>query len=65
MHCLVTDSDVLNYGSFEEWADNFGYEEDSRKAEAVYKSCLEIAVKLQSGLGAVNLEILREAMQDM
>ena len=65
LHCLVTDADVLNYGSYEDWAGSFGYDKDSRKGEAIYKQSLDIGLKLQSGLGAVNLELLREAMQDM
>ena len=61
---LVTDSDVLEHSSFEEWASNFGYETDSRKAESIYRACLEIALKLKAGIGNDGLEQLRLAFQD-
>lgn len=64
IYSLVTDSDVLNYSTFEDWASEFGYDPDSRKGEAMYRVCLEIALKLQNGIGAANLEKLREASQD-
>lgn len=57
---LLTDSDVLNYSGFEEWASSFGYDPDSRKAESIYRACLEIAVKLRNGLGEA---VLTEAME--
>ena len=61
---LVSDSDVLDCSKFEEWASNLGYDTDSRSAEAIYRSCLEIALKLRNGLGDTNLQRLREAFQD-
>ena len=48
VYSLVMDSDVIDYPSFEEWASNFGYETDSRKAEAIYRACLDIALKLRA-----------------
>jgi hypothetical protein len=35
VHSLVFDADVLNCATFEEWADDFGYDSDSRKAESI------------------------------
>lgn len=64
IHSLVLDSDVLDYGSFEEWASEFGYDADSRKAEPIYRACLEIALKLRNALGDDGLRQLREAAQD-
>ena len=64
MYSLVMDSDVIDYPSFEEWASNFGYETDSRKAEAIYRACLDIALKLRAALGDDGLAKLREAFQD-
>lgn len=63
-YSLSLDSEVLDYATFEEWADNFGYEADSRSAERIYRACLEIALKLRAGLGDVGLATLREAAQD-
>lgn len=64
MHCLIMDSDVLDAGGFESWASDFGYDTDSRKAESIYKACLEIALKLRAGLGESIMAELREAGQD-
>lgn len=61
IYSLVRDSDVLDYGTFEDWASEFGYDSDSRKAESIYRSCLEIALKLRNGIGETNLSALREA----
>lgn len=58
---LAQDSDVLDYGSFEDWADTFGYDTDSRSAESTYRACLEIALKLRNAIGESGLESLRQA----
>lgn len=64
IYSLVQDSDVLDYRGFEDWADNFGYDSDSRKAESIYRACLEIALQLRNGIGETNLAALRAAAQD-
>ena len=61
---LTTDSDVIDYATYEEWACEFGYDPDSRKGEATYRACLEIALKLRAGIGEDGLRQLREACQD-
>lgn len=63
LYGLVLDSDADEY-SFEAWADNLGYDTDSRKAESVYNACREIGQKLRLMLGAENLAKLRELFQD-
>ena len=51
LDCLISDSrGVLNEG-FEDWADNYGYDSDSRKAEKTYLVCREQAEKLEVFLG--------------
>lgn len=62
--CLISDADVLNYGSFEDWAWCFGYDPDSRKAEKIYQECLKHALALKGALGYVAMEKLQEAFQD-
>lgn len=37
----------IDYYSFKEFWDNFGYDEDSKKAEKIYFSCLEYYNKIQ------------------
>jgi hypothetical protein len=64
VHCLVLDADVLNYATFEEWAENFGYDTDSRKAESIYRTCLETAIKLRARLGEDVLTELQTASQE-
>lgn len=52
LHCLISDTtSVDNARSFEEWANNFGYDTDSRKAEAIFRSCGEMAVEVHEFLG--------------
>ena len=63
MYCLVMDADVLEYRNFEDWASCMGYDEDSRKGEAIYRACLEIALALRSALGDAKLTELREDFQ--
>lgn len=64
VHSLIMDASVLDSGGFEDWAAELGYDTDSRKAESIYRECLEIALKLRAGLGEAVLSKLREAAQD-
>ncbi len=53
LDCLASDANGLdNAGSFEEWANEFGYDTDSRKAERAYHAIERQASALQSLLGA-------------
>lgn len=62
--CLCSDASAIDYPSFEDWARTHGYDPDSRKAENIYRACLEIALKLRNSLGerlfAQVCEIVRE-----
>ena len=64
INSLVMDASVLNSSSFEDWADEFGYDRDSRKAETIYRACLDIALKLRNAIGEAGLEKLQQASQD-
>jgi len=64
IYSLVTDSEAMSYGYFESWADAYGYDSDSRKAESIYRACLDNALKLHATLGAPTMDLLREAFQD-
>lgn len=64
LHSLVMDSTALGYADFETWAEEYGYDTDSRKAESVYKQCLEIGLKLRAMFGDKKLSELRELFQD-
>lgn len=62
--CFVLDSNVLDYATFEEWAGEYGYDPDSRKGEAIYRACMETALRMRAGLGEAVMADLREAAQD-
>ena len=64
LYSLAMDSSVLDAGGFESWAADYGFDSDSRSAEAIYKACLEIALKLRAGIGEAGLAALAEASQD-
>lgn len=57
---LMMESDVLDFGGFEDWASNFAFDPDSRSAETIYRACLEIGLKLRMALGDTNLAKLRK-----
>lgn len=48
MYSLLNDASGISYNdTFEEWADEIGYDTDSRKAEKIYNACKEIAKQLE------------------
>ena len=52
LDCLASDaSGVDNAQSFEAWASEYGYDTDSRKAEATYRACEKQAQELKALLG--------------
>lgn len=52
LDCLASDSaSIENARSFEDWANEYGYNTDSRKAEKIFKACERQAEKLKSFLG--------------
>jgi hypothetical protein len=63
VYSLLTDGDV-NGRSFEEWASDFGYDTDSRKAEQSYRACLAIESSWRKAFSAADLELLRALFQD-
>lgn len=64
LYSLISDSDVLNHSAFEDWAGELGFDADSRKAESIYRACLEIALKLRAALGDDGVTRLAEIFQD-
>lgn len=50
LESLASDVSALHM-PFDEWAAEFGYDEDSRKAERLYHKCRELAAKLREFLG--------------
>lgn len=64
LYSLIMDASVLDSPTYEDWAGEFGYDVDSRKGEAAYRACMEIALKLRAMIGNDNLEQLRDLYQD-
>lgn len=63
LQSLALDSRVLDEGTFEQWAESLGYSSDSRKAEAIWKACVEIATQLRGALGNAALAELQLAAE--
>lgn len=59
LDCLALDASVLEAGCFEDWASEYGYDLDSRKAEATYQECVTIARKMRELFGHKALAELR------
>lgn len=52
LNCIISDAaGIENAQGFEDWASEYGYDEDSRKAERIYKACQREARKLSQFLG--------------
>ena len=64
MYSLTMDAEVLDCSTFEEWASDCGYDEDSRKAEAIYKACQDNAKQFAAMFGRSEREQLQELFQD-
>ena len=65
LQCLVNDSNVKDYVSFEEWAPEFGYDPDSRKAEKVYNECKKITGEFLKIIGGVDkIDYLQEVLSE-
>lgn len=58
--CLLQDGEGTEWESFESWADNYGYDTDSRKAEEVYRACQEAGRALAGMFSPAERERLRE-----
>jgi len=53
LSCLASDSaSIEQANTFEEWAADLGYSDDSRQAERTYNICLKQAAKLKTFLGS-------------
>lgn len=66
MYSLLFDGSAFFDGeSFDSWCSNFGYDTDSRKAEATWKACVETGMALRRSLSAEEVRELQEASQDM
>jgi hypothetical protein len=51
LSCVAMDSQAVNGRTFEDWASDYGYDTDSRRAEKTYKTVIEQSERLKSFLG--------------
>ncbi len=65
LHSLLSDAEALDFGTFEEWARELGFDADSRAAETTYKACLSIGLQFRAMIGGAAIRALREALADM
>lgn len=63
LYCIVLDSEACDY-SFKDWCENFGYDEDSRKALKIYLQCQENGEKLRKIFKNETLEQIKSLLQD-
>jgi hypothetical protein len=63
MYSLLMDAEAYQY-TFENWAADLGYDPDSRKAETLYRACLETGRSLAGVFTAQELDTLRDLFQD-
>lgn len=61
LYSLVMDSAAIDHPTFESWADDYGYDTDSRSDEAIWRACVAIALQLRQ---MIDLDAAREAFQD-
>jgi hypothetical protein len=65
LDCLASDAASFdNAQSFEDWASDYGYDTDSRKAERTYLAVQKGAVKLRKFLGDSAYETLMTAERE-
>ena len=64
LQCLALDSGVFNYNCFEDWADDLGYDTDSRKAERIYQECVAGGKKLKALFGITRFNELLECEEE-
>jgi len=52
LESLQVDCRAADHDTFEDFADEFGYDSDSRKAEAIYNACRKTRSEMRKLLGA-------------
>ncbi len=55
---IARDGDALE-STFEDWASDFGYDADSRKAEKIYRACQDNALRLRKILSPEAIETIK------
>lgn len=63
LYCLLSDMEAIDQ-SFTDWASDFGYDTDSRKALATYEACCDIGRELRKVFTHAQRADLRGLLQD-
>ena len=63
LYCLLADSIAVNM-PFEAWAEEYGYDDDSRKAFRIYEACLDNAKKISRIFTAEERKALADLMEN-
>lgn len=61
---LCLDGGAIEEGTFDDWAASYGYDTDSRKAESIWRYCVETGLKLRAALGDPGWREFQLACQD-
>jgi hypothetical protein len=64
IYSLLIDGDAWDYDSFEDWAQSFGYDEDSIKAKKMFDDCMATAVAFHKNFSDQELEDLYDLFVD-
>lgn len=64
MYSLVCDTRDIDGQSFEQWASEFGYDSDSRRAERIYRACVNQRTEMLALFTRAELDQLVELFQD-
>lgn len=64
MYCLVLDSNVVDYPSFADWANDYGYNDDSITDKKVYDDCMHLALQMRQLFNDADMNTLKDLFQD-
>lgn len=64
MYAIISDTEVLDYSGFEEWAKSLGLNPDSIKYSKAYAECLSNTLSLRSAIGDAGVSQLREIFSE-
>lgn len=56
--CVMSEVSAIDCKDFEDWASNYGYDTDSRKAEGIYRMCVGNGLVMRASLGGAAFDEL-------
>lgn len=64
-YSLLSDSRVLDFRDFADWASDYGFDSDSIKHRAIYDACMADALKMRAAFGDKTMGELHELFEGM